>query len=217
MTKVLLEHGMDPDLPNWQRQTPLHALAGDERRHVSDAQRLELLRLFLDFGADIHRRDEEYRSTPLWPGRPVAGGGRRSSCCWSAAQRSSCRRMSVGRRRSPGPVGDITMRSWRSWHPTGQPLPLGLPDLAEYPTTGPLGSRRGYGRSCARILYLPANELLEVVVAMLRTPDISCQVSIPDGIAQDLARPSNRSEKNAWSNLASSIAQAGRRCLLKRA
>jgi ankyrin repeat protein len=70
MTRVLLEHGMDPDLPNWQRQTPLHALAGEPLRHVSDANRLELIQMFLDFGADLHRRDEEYRSTPLaWAAR----------------------------------------------------------------------------------------------------------------------------------------------------
>lgn len=69
-TRILLEHGMDPNLPNWQRVTPLHDVCGLGGRGEPDENRLELAALFLEFGADINARDEEYRSTPLgWAAR----------------------------------------------------------------------------------------------------------------------------------------------------
>ena len=62
MAKVLFQHGMDPNRPNWLRITPLHQFAG--HGHVDDAA------LFLDHGADLHARDEEWKSTPLaWAAR----------------------------------------------------------------------------------------------------------------------------------------------------
>jgi ankyrin repeat protein len=68
--RILLEHGMDPNLPNWQRMTPLHDLCGRDGRGRADANRVELAELFLEFGADLNARDEEYRSTPLgWAAR----------------------------------------------------------------------------------------------------------------------------------------------------
>jgi ankyrin repeat protein len=68
--RLLLEHGMDPNLPNWQRVTPLHNVCEADGRGNADANRLELADLFLEFGADINARDEEYRSTPLgWAAR----------------------------------------------------------------------------------------------------------------------------------------------------
>ena len=60
--RLLLDHDMDPSLPNWQRVTPLHYMAahGD----------IETAKLFLEFGADPNAIDEEYRSTPLgWAAR----------------------------------------------------------------------------------------------------------------------------------------------------
>jgi len=70
MTRVLLEHGMNPDLPDWQHATPLHNICGRDGRARPDANRLELADLFLEFGADINAMDEEYRSTPLgWAAR----------------------------------------------------------------------------------------------------------------------------------------------------
>ena len=65
MTRVLLEHGLDPNLPDWQRRTPLHDLAGGAGRHVEVKMGVTLLQLFLEFGADINAIDEEFRSTPL--------------------------------------------------------------------------------------------------------------------------------------------------------
>ncbi len=62
MTRQLLEHGLDPNLPDWQRRTPLHDLCNGHR-HI--AEPLELIRMFLEFGADINAIDEEDRSTPL--------------------------------------------------------------------------------------------------------------------------------------------------------
>ena len=70
MTRVLLEHGMDPNLPNWQRVTPLHDICSRDGRGRPDPNRHELLDLFLEFGADLDALDEEYRSTPLgWAAR----------------------------------------------------------------------------------------------------------------------------------------------------
>ena len=70
MTRVLLEHGMNPNLPNWQRVTPLHDICNRGGRGKPDPNRHELLDLFLEFGADINAVDEEYRSTPLgWAAR----------------------------------------------------------------------------------------------------------------------------------------------------
>jgi ankyrin repeat protein len=62
MTRLLLEHGLDPNLPDWQRRTPLHDLCKGHR-HIEDP--IALIRLFLEFGADINAVDEEDRSTPL--------------------------------------------------------------------------------------------------------------------------------------------------------
>ena len=62
MTQQLLSHGLDPNLPDWQRRTPLHDLSAGIR-HVEDAP--ELIQLFIDYGADIDATDEEDRSTPL--------------------------------------------------------------------------------------------------------------------------------------------------------
>ena len=62
MTRQLLNHGLDPNLPDWQRCTPLHDLSAGIR-HVEDAT--ELGQLFIDHGADINAVDEENRSTPL--------------------------------------------------------------------------------------------------------------------------------------------------------
>ena len=70
MTRVLLEQGMKPNLPNWQRVTPLHDICNRGGRGTPDPNRHELLDLFLEFGADINALDEEYRSTPLgWAAR----------------------------------------------------------------------------------------------------------------------------------------------------
>ena len=62
MTRQLLEHGLDPNLPDWQRRTPLHDVSAGNR-HVKTAT--ELVRMFLEHGADIDATNEEDRSTPL--------------------------------------------------------------------------------------------------------------------------------------------------------
>ena len=62
LARMLLDHGMDPNLPNWQQVRPLHYMAekGDT----------ETARLFLGYGADPNAIDEEYRTTPLgWAAR----------------------------------------------------------------------------------------------------------------------------------------------------
>jgi ankyrin repeat protein len=62
LAKLLFEHGMDPNRPNWLRITPLHQFA--ERGDIESAA------LFIDHGADLNARDEEFCSTPLgWAAR----------------------------------------------------------------------------------------------------------------------------------------------------
>ena len=61
---------MDPNLPNWQRVTPLHNICSIGDKYAPGPNRVELAEMFLEFGADINARDEEYRSTPLgWAAR----------------------------------------------------------------------------------------------------------------------------------------------------
>jgi ankyrin repeat protein len=67
MLRTLLEHGMDPNLKNWQHQTLLHLVC---RRPDDSGRNIERAAVLLDAGADIHARDDEYRSTPLgWAAR----------------------------------------------------------------------------------------------------------------------------------------------------
>lgn len=68
--RLLLAGGMDPDLPNWQRATPLHDLCGRDARGRPRPHRVECASILLDAGANISAKDEEYRSTPLaWAAR----------------------------------------------------------------------------------------------------------------------------------------------------
>lgn len=62
MTRQLLENGLDPNLPDWQRRTPMHDFAS--KAEPEDAQ-FELMDMFLEYGANINMIDEEDRSTPL--------------------------------------------------------------------------------------------------------------------------------------------------------
>ena len=64
MFRTLLGSGMNPDLPNWQQQTLLHALCGGGKRGQTGKQ-LALAAMLLDAGASINAREEEYCSTPL--------------------------------------------------------------------------------------------------------------------------------------------------------
>jgi ankyrin repeat protein len=69
MLRILLAHGMNPDLPNWQGHTFLHDLCrGGRRGEAGDS--LARAAILLDAGASISARDEEYSSTPLaWAAR----------------------------------------------------------------------------------------------------------------------------------------------------
>jgi ankyrin repeat protein len=70
LLRLLLESGMNPDLPNWQHATPLHDLCGRDSRGRPRPHRTECAGILLDAGASINARDEEYRSTPLaWAAR----------------------------------------------------------------------------------------------------------------------------------------------------
>lgn len=62
LAELLLQNGMDPNLPNWQLMRPLH--------HMAATGNTDAAKLFLEFGADPTLVDEEYRSTPLgWAAR----------------------------------------------------------------------------------------------------------------------------------------------------
>jgi hypothetical protein len=69
MFRILLAHGMSPDLPNSQGQTFLHDLCrGGKRGEAKGA--LARAAMVLDAGASISARDQEYGSTPLaWAAR----------------------------------------------------------------------------------------------------------------------------------------------------
>jgi ankyrin repeat protein len=57
LADFLFQHGMDANLPNWLRITPLHKFAG--RGDLESAE------LFIDRGADLEARDETISSTAL--------------------------------------------------------------------------------------------------------------------------------------------------------
>ena len=72
MLRLLLAHGMSPDLMNWQHQTLLHLAceARDYRGRPQTDGSLERAAILLDAGANLSARDDEYRSTPLgWAAR----------------------------------------------------------------------------------------------------------------------------------------------------
>ena len=70
MLRLLLAAGMDPDLPNWLRTTPLHDLCSRSSRGQPRPHRVECANVLLDAGATISAKDEDYRSTPLaWAAR----------------------------------------------------------------------------------------------------------------------------------------------------
>jgi RNA polymerase sigma factor (sigma-70 family) len=62
LANLLFEHGMDPNRPNWLRIAPLH--------HFAESGNLEGAAIFIEHGADLNARDEEFCSTPLaWAAR----------------------------------------------------------------------------------------------------------------------------------------------------
>ena len=68
--RLLLASGMNPDLPNWLRATPLHDLCFRDTRGRTRKHRNECATILLDAGATISARDDDYRSTPLaWAAR----------------------------------------------------------------------------------------------------------------------------------------------------
>ena len=62
MTCQLLESGLDPNLHDWQRRTPVHDLCSG-LPHVEDPA--GLIQMFIQHGAEVNAIDEEDRSTPL--------------------------------------------------------------------------------------------------------------------------------------------------------
>ncbi len=64
MLRLLLASGMNPDLPNWQRQTFLHDLCRGGKRGKTEGA-FARAAILLEAGASISAREEEYRSTPL--------------------------------------------------------------------------------------------------------------------------------------------------------
>lgn len=70
LLRLLLASGMDPDLPDWQRATPLHDLCARDGRGRPRPHRTACATILLDAGATLTARDCDYRSTPLaWAAR----------------------------------------------------------------------------------------------------------------------------------------------------
>ncbi len=70
MLRLLLESGMDPNLPDWLHTTPLHELRSRDNRGRARPHRIECATILLDAGASISAKDEDSRSTPLaWAAR----------------------------------------------------------------------------------------------------------------------------------------------------
>jgi ankyrin repeat protein len=67
LTELLFQSGMNPNLAGWLGVTPLHRFARDGD--------VESAAVFLDHGASLHARDEEFCTTPL--GYAAAAGKRR--------------------------------------------------------------------------------------------------------------------------------------------
>ena len=67
LTEFLFENGMNPNLAGWLGVSPLHRFARDGN--------LEGTAVFLDHGANLHARDEEFCTTPL--GYAAAAGQHR--------------------------------------------------------------------------------------------------------------------------------------------
>lgn len=57
LCELLLQHDMDPNLPNWQSVRPLH--------HMAQKNNVDGAKLMVKYGADPSLIDEEYRTTPL--------------------------------------------------------------------------------------------------------------------------------------------------------
>lgn len=67
---LLLAHGMDPNLPDFQCATPLHSLCSLDSRGRARPNRAECARILLKHGAHINATEEAYQSTPLgWAAR----------------------------------------------------------------------------------------------------------------------------------------------------
>jgi ankyrin repeat protein len=70
MLRTLLDHGMNPDTCNWQRQTMLHMLCRGDGSGKPDPQSIQRAAMLLDVGANISARDDDLQSTPLaWAAR----------------------------------------------------------------------------------------------------------------------------------------------------
>ncbi|NKB72074.1 MAG: sigma-70 family RNA polymerase sigma factor [Candidatus Latescibacteria bacterium] len=73
--RLLLQCGMTPNDPNWLQVTPLHLLSIGHFSHGSDGSGdytalPKTMQLFIECGADLHARDQEFCSTPLgWAAR----------------------------------------------------------------------------------------------------------------------------------------------------
>lgn len=57
LVRRLLARGLDPNRPDWQGKTPLHACAENADRSIAA--------IFLEAGANINARDVEFQATPL--------------------------------------------------------------------------------------------------------------------------------------------------------
>jgi ankyrin repeat protein len=63
--KLILEHGVDPDMADGAGYTVLHHLASDYCRASNEEARVIRATMLLDAGASLTKRDSLLKSTPL--------------------------------------------------------------------------------------------------------------------------------------------------------
>ena len=64
MLERLLASGVNPDLPNWQRATPLHDLCGRDSRGRPRPHRVECAGILMHAGASLAARARRRRRPP---------------------------------------------------------------------------------------------------------------------------------------------------------
>ncbi len=98
--KLILEHGVDPDMADDAGYTVLHHLASDYCRASNEEARVIRATMLLDAGASLAKRDPLLKSTPLgWACR--WGRIELVDCTWSAA---------------PTPWDQMPSRGRHLWH-----------------------------------------------------------------------------------------------------
>jgi cytohesin len=119
LLRLLLESGMDPNLPDWQNATPLHDLCGRDGRGRARPHRGWNALGYSWRPARTSRPGTTTTDRPPWPGQPAATSPTWSSFSSCVGHRRSCQTTSRGRRRLPGRPAAGILGSSRCSKPPG--------------------------------------------------------------------------------------------------